>query len=145
MPKSTTRADTELSGALRIGVMRLARRLRAERTDASLSLTQMAALGSLERHGPLSPSELAGHERVRPPSMTRTIALLEAKGLVGRTAHPTDGRQAIVALSAEGRALLAADRRRRDAWLSRRLPELEPDELEVLRAAVPILDRLAQS
>jgi len=137
--------DTALASDLRTTVMRLARRLRNQRADTSLSLGQLAALGSLDRHGPLTPGELAAHERVQPPSMTRLVAALEAAGLVTRTDHPTDGRQVLVALSPEGAALLRDDRRRRDAWLAQRMRDLEPADLEVLRRAAAVLDKLAES
>ena len=138
-------ADTALASDLRTTVMRLARRLRNQRTDTTLTLTQLAALGSLDRHGPLTPGELAAHERVQPPSMTRIVAALEAADLVSRTDHPTDGRQVLVAVSPAGRALLKDDRRRRDAWLAQRMRDLDADDLEVLRKAAVVLDRLAGS
>lgn len=140
-----TRHDTELSSALRLAVMRLARRMRAERADTSLSLSQLATLATLERHGPMTPRELAAAERVQPPSMTRLAASLEAAGLATRTAHPYDGRQVLLEASPAGVALLREDRRRRDAWLAQRLAELDDDEREVLRRASSVLDRLASS
>lgn len=143
MPTPTRTA--ELSSQLRIGVMRLARRLRSERADLSLSLNQLAALYTLDRHGMLTPSELAAYERVQPPSMTRILTTLEARGLVERTAHPTDGRQVLVTNTAAATTLLREDRRRRDLWLSRRLAELSPAERETLRGAATILDRLSAS
>jgi DNA-binding MarR family transcriptional regulator len=142
---SMTAADAALSSELRFAVMRLSRRLRSQRTDASLSLSQMAVLATLERDGPLSPTELALRERVQPPSMTRTLACLEGKQLVARTAHPSDGRQVLLAVTPAGRSLLQADRRRRDAWLSRRLAELNDEEAAILRAAAPVLARMADS
>jgi DNA-binding MarR family transcriptional regulator len=139
------RSDTaSVASALRLSVMRLARRLRAERSDGNyLSATQLAAIATLDRHGPLTPGELAAHEKVQPPSMTKTIAALEDKGLVMRTPHPTDRRQVVVAISRGGTRLLAEDRRRRDAWLAQRLRELTPAELATLGAAAVLLDRLA--
>lgn len=136
-------SDTTLASALRLSVMRLARRMRTERADTSLSLSQLATLSTLERHGPLTPSELAAHEKIQPPSMTRLLAVVEGEGFVVRAAHPTDRRQAVVTLSASGRELLKEDRRRREAWLARRLRDLGPAELAVLREATGILDRLA--
>lgn len=138
-----TVADTALASELRMSVMRLARRLRAERVDTSVSITQLAALATLDRHGPLTPGELATHERVQPPSMTRIVAALEAAGLVTRTDHPTDGRQVLLAPSVHGKSLLRAERRRRDAWLARRLRELDPEDVAVLRRAAVVLERLA--
>jgi DNA-binding MarR family transcriptional regulator len=138
-------ADTVLASELRTTVMRLARRLRNQRADTSLSLGQLAALGSLDRHGPLTPGELAAHERIQPPSMTRIVTALETAGLVTRTDHPTDRRQVLVAASDSGRAMLRDDRRRRDAWLAQRMRDLPADDLEVLRRAAAVLHRLADS
>ena len=136
-------ADTALASELRTTVMRLARRLRRMRTETSLSLGQLAALGTLDRHGPLTPGELAAHERVQPPSMTRTVAALEAAGLVTRTDHPTDRRQVLVAVSPAGRTMLRDDRRRRDEWLAQRMRGLTGAELQTLHEAAAILDKLA--
>lgn len=130
---------------LQVAVMRLARRLRAERGDHGLTLTQLACLATLARHGQMSPSDLAAHEKVQPPSMTRTIASLTERGLVDRTPDPDDGRQVRVALTDAGRALLAEDRAQREEWLTQRLDELEPDERAVVTQAADILDRLAGS
>ena len=138
-------ADTALASELRTTVMRLARRLRNQRADTSMSLNQLAALGTLDRHGPLTPGELAAHERVQPPSMTRIIGKLEEAGYVTRTDHPTDRRQVLVAVSPNGKAILRDDRRRRDAWLAQRMRELSSDDLVVLRQAAAVLDRLADS
>ena len=140
-----TTSDTALASSLRLAVMRLARRMRAERADSSLSLSQLAALATLDRHGPLTPGELAGYEKVQPPSMTRLAASLEGAGLVTRTAHPSDRRQVLLAVSPAGAALLREDRRRREAWLAQRLRALDPEDRAVLRKAAAILDRLGSS
>ncbi len=142
---TTTTKDTALASSLRLAVMRLARRMRLERADTSLSISQLAALATLERHGPLTPGELAAHEKIQPPSMTRLAASLEAAGLVARTAHPSDGRQVLLAASSAGRSLLKEDRRRREAWLAQQLRALDPDDRAVLHKAAAILDRLAGS
>ena len=143
MPKVVD--TSELASTLRLSVMRLSRRLRVERADHSLTLTQIATLSTLDQHGPLTPRELADHERVQPPSMTRVLTTLESLGLASRTPHPTDGRQQLVSLTARGAALLAEDRRRREAWLARRLVELSPSEQATLREAAAILQRLVAS
>jgi DNA-binding MarR family transcriptional regulator len=137
--------DAELASTLRMSVMRLARRLRAQRSDLSLTLTQLAALATLERHGPLTPGELAEHEKVQPPSMTRVLGILEDHGLVQREPHPTDGRQQVVTITRQAVTMLREDRRRKDAWLAKRLTELTADERAALRAAAPVLERLARS
>jgi DNA-binding MarR family transcriptional regulator len=143
--QQAARTDAGLAAELRIGVMRLRRRLANERhPDNELSLGAMAVLGCLYRQGELTVGELAAHERVKPPSMTRTVNCLEEDGYVSRRPHDTDGRQVVVVLSDRGRETVLADRVRRDAWLNQRLRELTADERAVLRKAAPILDRLAQ-
>jgi DNA-binding MarR family transcriptional regulator len=144
-----TRSDAGLASALRISVSRLARRLRAERAmhglQPELSDTQLGALATLERQGAMTPGELAEHEKVQPPSMTRVIAVLEQRGLVRRAAHATDKRQVVLTVSDEGREVVHQSRRLREAWLARRLRELTPQERAKLRAAAPILEKLSQS
>lgn len=143
--EKVSRTDAGLASELRLSVMRLRRRLAVERhPDNELSLGAMTVLGALYRAGDLSIGELAQRERVQPPSMTRTVNCLEADGYVARRPHETDGRQVLVSLSDSGRAIVLADRARRDAWLARRLSELTPDERAVLRAAAPLLEALAQ-
>ena len=143
MPTMTRTAAS--ASELRISVTRLARRLRQQRADLGLGLTQIATLATLDRHGPMTPSALADHERIQPPSMTRILAKLEAAGYVVRTAHPSDGRQHIVAITDTAQQLLREDRRRKDAWLAQRMHELTPEERAVLAQAAPILERLAQA
>jgi DNA-binding MarR family transcriptional regulator len=125
--------------------MRLARRLRRMRADTSLGLGQLAALGTLDRHGPMTPGELAAHERVQPPSMTRIVKALEETGYLTRTPHPTDGRQVVLALTPDGERMLRDDRRQREAWLAQRLRDLEPDDRELLHRAAEVLDRLGRA
>ncbi len=140
----TTLDAAALAHDLRLAVMRLSRRLRGQRAGTSLTLTQLAALSTLRAKGPLSPGELAGYERVQPPSMTRVLAMLEGAGLVTRSKHLTDGRQAIVQVTDEANRLLDEEIRMREAWLAQRINELSPDEREQLRRASTIIDRLLQ-
>jgi DNA-binding MarR family transcriptional regulator len=137
--------DAALASDLRTSLMRLARRLRRMRADATLSLGQLAALGTLDRHGSMTPGELAAHERVQPPSMTRIVNALEQAGYVTRTPHPHDGRQVVLALAPPAHQLLKEDRRQREAWLAQRLRELTPDERELLHRASAVLDKLARA
>lgn len=132
-----------MASRLRLAVVRLNRRLRAQRTDSVVSLTQIAALSTLYKCGPLTPGELATKEGVQPPSMTRVIAALEDVGYVSRAPHPTDGRQAIVALTEAGLAFHQAQVSAREAWLDRRLAELTAEERELLDRAAQIIDRMA--
>ena len=150
MTTTRTRTDAGLATALRISVSRLARRLRAQRTtsgmtEAVLSETQLAALSALEGHQAMTPGELAEHEKVQPPSMTRVIAVLEERGLVLRAPHATDRRQVVLTVTPAGRSVVQLVRRRREAWLAQRLQELAPEERQILRAAAPILEKISQS
>ena len=125
-------------------VVRLSRRLRQER-QSELTANQMSVLGALRTKGPLTPSAIAAHEHVQPPSMTRTINCLDEAGLVTRGKHADDGRQVIVTISAKGEDVLATERARRDQWLARRMAELSTDDRKVMRSAAAILDGLATS
>jgi DNA-binding MarR family transcriptional regulator len=149
MTTQRTGSDADLATVLRISVNRLARRLRAERIapglQPGLSDTQLAALAALEKHPGMTPGELAEHEKVQPPSMTRVIAALEDWNLVTRAPHPSDRRQVTLTVAQDGRELVHQLRRLRDAWLARRLRELSPQERATLRAAAPILEKLSQS
>jgi DNA-binding MarR family transcriptional regulator len=150
MTQSEHRSDPGLAQALRISVSRLARRLRVERAAASLgepdlSETQLAALAALERHGAMTPGELAEHEKVQPPSMTRVISVLAESQLVRREPHASDRRQVVLTVTDAGRELVIRARRRREAWLAQRLKELSPAERATLRAAAPILEKLSQA
>ena len=142
MPDTGTAA---LSSGLRMSVMRLARRLRNQRSaELDVPLAQLTALATLDRNGPMSPGELADCEHVSAPTMTRALAALGDAGLVLRTPHPTDGRQQVVSVTPQAHELLEADRRRRDAWLATRLGQLTDDERAALTAAAPVLAKLAE-
>ena len=137
----TTVPVSDLASRLRLDISRMARRLRQE-AGAELSPSQTAALVTIERHGPLTPSELAVRERVQRPTVTRVLARLEEAGLVERAADPHDRRCSLVSISGDGRALLAAARERKDAFLARRIDALEPADREALERAAAILERM---
>ncbi len=139
----TTLDTAALAHDLRLAVMRFSRRLRNQRVDTSVTLTHLAALSTLKRHGAMSPGELAAHERVQPPSMTRVVVALEERGLVTRTPHPTDGRQVVIGLTDAAERLLTEEARAREAWLSARLHRLTPEERATLREAAVIMEQLA--
>jgi DNA-binding MarR family transcriptional regulator len=145
MATTSTQASelVDLSARLRLAIARTARRLRQEAgTDLSPSLS--SALATIERRGPLTPSELAEAERVRRPTATRVVARLEDAGLVERASDPSDGRISLVNPSAEGRTLLRRMRTRKDAYLSRRLRDLEPKEVAALERATEVLERMLE-
>jgi DNA-binding MarR family transcriptional regulator len=122
--------------------------MRAERVaqglQPELSDTQLAALAALEKHT-MTPSELADHEKVQPPSITRVIASLEERGLIQRMPHPTDRRQVVLTVTDQGRDVVRKLRKLREAWFAQRLRELTPAERAVLREALPILEKLSQA
>lgn len=131
-----------LAGDLSLSVVRFARHLRGRRADSKVSLTQLSALSTLAREGAMTPGTLAARERVQPPSMTRVVASLGDLGLVTRMPHPTDGRQIIVALSEEGRQVVADEVNAREAWLTEQLRHLAPEQLASIRVAVDIMTAL---
>src|SRR3954447_4121892 len=144
--EAVTRTDAGLASQLRVSLMRLARRLRNERDPQNpLGVGAISVLGVLLREGESTIGQLAAHERVQPPSMTRTVSWLVDAGYAVRRPSETDGRSTLVAISDLGRETLLADRRRRDAWLARRLKDLTPEERDLLREVAPLIERLASS
>jgi DNA-binding MarR family transcriptional regulator len=136
-----TTSQTDLAGHLRTTITRTARRLRQEAgTELSPSLT--AALATVERYGPLTPSELAARERIQRPTATRVLARLEEEGLVARTPDPQDRRSSLVSATPAAHALLADLRTRKTLFLARRLEHLSPDERATLGRAATILERM---
>jgi DNA-binding MarR family transcriptional regulator len=144
-PAAATRlspsAVTAVASELRLACMRISRRVRFESTH-EVPPHQFSVLVRLEE-APRTPGELADIERVSPPSMTRTVAALVDRGLVARTADPSDGRQVILSLTSEATRLLKEIRRRRDQWMTVRVKGLSPEEQEILRKAARILSRVA--
>ena len=138
---ATIIGTTELASRLRPLITRTARRLRQE-AGGGLSPTLTAALASIDNHGPLTPSELADRERIKRPTATRLVGRLEAEGLVARTADPHDKRSSLITITREGDALLRDIRRRKDAYLQRRLRALGAEDRAVLARAAEVLERL---
>ena len=135
--------SNELAHTLRQTVLHLARRVRAERADASMSDGKLSVLFVLMNEGAQTLGSLSEHERVTPPSMNRTINALVEQGFVTREADASDGRKVVIDISDAGRRLVKETRRRRDAWFSSRLAALSPEDRAALDAAAPILRRLA--
>lgn len=135
--------ETELASRLRLAVMRLGRKLRRH-IGGDLTPSQVSALASLERQGPMTLGELSGVENVRPPTLTKVVAALEEQGLVARSTDPTDRRVARVAATAQGSALLAESRSRINAYLAARLHALPADDVAALARAVELLERLVE-
>ena len=137
-----TDPDARLASDLSLAVVRLARQLRFRRPDSPVSLSQLSALATLDKEGPITPGALAIRERVRPPSMTRVIASLAELGFVDRCAHPDDGRQVLVSVSSAGHDLLDVERRASQEWLQQRLAQLHPDERKTLLAAADLMSAI---
>jgi DNA-binding MarR family transcriptional regulator len=142
-PPITAPDTVEVASRLRLGVTRLARRLRQE-AEPGLTPSLLSALAAVERAGRLTVGELCAAEQVQPPTMTRFVAALVEAGLVDRAQDPGDRRVAWLSVTPEGAKLLTRIRRRKEAYLVRRLRRLEPSELEILERAAPILERLVE-
>jgi DNA-binding MarR family transcriptional regulator len=142
-PTATEPIAPALPSRLRMVVTRLARRLR-QQGEAAASPTQLAALATIERDGPLTLGALAAIERVRPPTITAAVGRLEEQGLVDRRADARDRRFAHVEITSQGRRLLAQSRSRKTAYLERQLAALTADERDTLERAAAILERVLE-
>ena len=143
MPDPDATPSPQAASDLRIAVFRLARRMRTQRAVDSMSDGQIAVLASLFVHGAHTLGELADHERVSAPAMTRTVNCLQDLGYLERSADENDGRKVVIDLTDEGRAVIDETARRRDAWVDAALAELGDDERETLARAAEIMQRMA--
>lgn len=135
----------EIAAETRRAMIRLSRRMRAQRAPDSLSLNKISVLGHLFHFGPSTPGEITVAERQRPQSLTRVFAELERDGLIVRTPSERDRRESVLDLTDAGRDILVADVTRRDAWLACALTELTDTEAHLLRLAAGLMDRLADA
>ena len=143
--QATDRITQDEAVLLRRSVTRLARRLRSERRDGSMSPNKLIVLGRLHAAGPLTPGEVALVERQRPQSLTRTFAELQSDGLITRERSVRDGRESMLSITEAGRSALVADMAERDAWLASAIEGLNETERGLLAIVRPVLDRLASS
>lgn len=129
-----------------MGIVRTARRLRQEAASEATGLTptSTAALATIERHGPLTPSELAELERVKRPTVTRTLGCLEREGLIERTPDPADGRSTLISVNSAGRERLRRLRGRKNAYLARRMRDMPAADVEALERAAEILEQMLE-
>jgi len=136
----------ERAAHLRTAIVRTARRLRQEAAGETTGLTptSVAALATIERHGPMTPSEIAAIERVKRPTITRTLGCLEREGLIDRAPDPEDRRSALVSINGAGRERLRRLRGRKNAYLARRMRDLSTEEVETLERAAEILERMRE-
>ena len=135
----------ELEDDLRIAIMRLSRRMRAERAGEDVTDGQLSVLFVLWKDGAQTLGSLAEHERVTPPSMNRTVNALVDAGLVTRDSSPDDGRKVLIQSTEAGLEIAKETKRRRVAWFARQLATLTPDQRAIIDAATPILRELADS
>jgi len=137
---------TDSAARLRMAIVRTARRLRQEAASEATGLTptSTAALATIDRHGPLTPSELAEVERVKRPTVTRTLGCLDREGLIERTPDPTDGRSALVSVNGAGRERLRRLRGRKNAYLARRMKGLPAADVATLERAAEILEGMLE-
>jgi DNA-binding MarR family transcriptional regulator len=137
---------SERAAHLRTAIVRTARRLRQEAAAETTGLTptSVAALATIERHGPITPSEIAEIERVKRPTITRTLGCLEREGLIDRAPDPGDRRSALVSVNGAGRERLRRLRKRKNAYLARRMRDLTEEEVETLERAAEILERMRE-
>jgi DNA-binding MarR family transcriptional regulator len=143
MRTTTTEIQEELAPRLRWAITRMARRLRQE-AGVDLGPSQIAALATVQRHGPLSPSELAEIERIKRPTVTRIVRHLEGAGLVQRVRDPADGRSSILTITADGRALLKRLRERKTAYLAKRLAPMDAEDRRTLERAAELLEGMLE-
>jgi DNA-binding MarR family transcriptional regulator len=131
------------SAELRARAGQLMRRLRAASEGSEVTMSQASVLSRLDRCGPATTSALAKAEGVRPQSMGATLLALEEAGMVARTPHPTDRRQALMLLTRKGRHHLEEVRRSREGWLVEALEQrLDDRERAVMIEAIGLLGRL---
>ena len=129
---------------LRVAIARLSRRLRKHEL-AGLTPTQLAALATVERAGPLRLGDLAAAERIAPSTLTRLVSVLEDHGYVQRRAVPGDARAWTLAVTARGHEVLDRIRQENTILLADSLLTLSPDQLAALAAALPALEQLAST
>lgn len=135
--------QVQLAGRVRVAVGRLNRRLRLSPGGDGLTSTQLSALVSVEKHGPLRIGDLAAQERIAPPTMTRVVAGLVREGLIARRPDPTDGRAWQVALTSRGTRLLERGRARGTSFIATALAHCTPEQLAALDLALPVLESIA--
>jgi DNA-binding MarR family transcriptional regulator len=134
----------ELAGRLRISIARMARLLR-QQDQSGFGPTVVAALATVEKHGPITLGDLAAREQVAPPTITKVVEKLEASGLLTRIGDPTDRRVTRVAVTPKGAKQLQTYRSRRTEWLAGRLRDLSPEDLALVEAALPVLERIIEA
>jgi DNA-binding MarR family transcriptional regulator len=129
---------------LRVAIARLSRRLRRHEL-AGLTPTQLSALATVERTGPLRLGDLAAAEGIAPSTLTRLVTALEERGYVTRCPVPGDARASTLAVAPAGHAALELIRQQGTSLLADSLRVLSGEEQAALAAALPALERLADA
>jgi DNA-binding MarR family transcriptional regulator len=142
-PVASSPPREELAPRLRLAITRMARRLRQE-AGVDLGPSQVAALATIERHGPLSPSEVAEREQIKRPTATRIVGHLEQAGLIVRLKDPTDGRASILTITGDGRSLLRRLRERKTAYIAKRLGSMDAEDRRTLERAAELLEEMLE-
>jgi DNA-binding MarR family transcriptional regulator len=136
----------EVAAALRVSLGLFLRQLRQAPVKGELTVPESSALVRLDRSGPATSAALARLEQISPQGMGATLAALEARGLVERRPDPEDGRRVIMSATEAGRQVLRDKGNARTEQLAKVLQaEFTRSELRQLRAAAPLIERLAQS
>jgi DNA-binding MarR family transcriptional regulator len=143
-PRTESGTEAELAPRLRLAVTRLARRLRQQADLPGVSPTQVSALSTIERAGPLTLGDLAALERVQPPTITSAVARMEEQGLVLRRVDEKDRRVHRVEITAVGRKLLDKSRSRKNAYLERRLHALSAEDQATIERAAYLLETILE-
>lgn len=129
---------------LRVAIARVSRRLRRHEL-AGLTPTQLSALATVERAGPLRLGDLAAAEGIAPSTLTRLVTALEDRGHVERCPVPGDARASTLVITAQGRAVLERIRQESTSVLADSLRALTSEQLAALAAALPALEQLADA
>jgi len=144
MSSSAPNPDPELTSAIRLSLLRAARRIRQQKVHTEVTWSQLSALATVFKLEPTTATAVAARERVQPPSMTKILATLESNGLIVRAPHPDDRRSATISLTPAGQKVLDDENRAREEWLADRLAGLSKTDRDLLRRVIPVLDRLAE-
>ncbi|MCU1598362.1 MAG: hypothetical protein QOK08_1414 [Actinomycetota bacterium] len=130
---------------IRLTIQHLSRRIRSMQSDETVTEGQRSVLFTLANNGPQTLGSLSEWERVTPPSMNRTINALVKAGLVTRVGAPDDGRKVTIDLSKEGREFIVLTRRKRDAWFTKQLARLTPEQRSIVDQSAKILREISDS
>lgn len=142
---TTEKSVLAAADALHSAAIHLLRGVRKEDMRAGIGPARLSVLSVLVFAGAMRLSDLARIEQVRPPTMTKIVAGLEARGLVRRRAHPDDARASTIEATARGTKLLQEGRRRRVARLSKSMRSLEPEQIQLLGRAAAIIEEISRT